>query len=318
MTILFAMTGSISAQTYQRRASLGINQVAGQGRCVVEVVVDGIADVAIRGDSGTLRNLSGQQPQWRRFECTGIMPSNPANFQFRGVDGRGRQQLIQDPRNSGAAVIRIEDSQGGAEAYTFDVTWSGGSGYNEPYYPNTSYPNTSRNSGIIGGQYAYNDAVRACQDGVRQRYNVNSIVFDTVNVGDYRGPRDRVEGVFRTGRGDRHSYSCTVNTNNGRLLAVQIDQNGNAPAVYGDRYGDRRNGAMSDAQGMRACEQSVANRVRNNGNGSSVRFGNTNIRNDRIFGTVQVDRYNRTESFNFACSMDLYNGTVQSVDLNRR
>ena len=56
------------------------------------------------------------------------MPPNPANFHFAGVDGRGRQQLIRDPRDGGVAVVRIEDPKSGSEGYTFDLTWEG-SGY---------------------------------------------------------------------------------------------------------------------------------------------------------------------------------------------
>ena len=77
----------------------------------------------------SIRNLSGQPAQWRRFECNSPLPSNAANFRFAGVDGRGRQQLIRDPRNGGAAVIRIEDPQGGSEGYTFDITWGGDFNY---------------------------------------------------------------------------------------------------------------------------------------------------------------------------------------------
>jgi hypothetical protein len=102
-----------------------------EGRCAVEVVVDGAAEVEIRGGNGVLKNLSGQPPQWRRFECTSLMPPNPGDFRFAGVDGRGRQQLIGDPRNGGAAVVRIEDPDGGAEGYTFDLTWR-----------NNAFPNT--------------------------------------------------------------------------------------------------------------------------------------------------------------------------------
>ena len=54
------------------------------------------------------------------------MPADPAEFRFEGIDGRGRQQLIRDPRNSGgAAVVRIEDRDGGSEGYTFDLIWGG-------------------------------------------------------------------------------------------------------------------------------------------------------------------------------------------------
>jgi uncharacterized protein YfkK (UPF0435 family) len=42
------------------------------------------------------------------------------------VDGRGRQELVRDPRNGGAAVVRIEDPDNGSEGYTFNVSWGNG------------------------------------------------------------------------------------------------------------------------------------------------------------------------------------------------
>ena len=88
--------------------------------------MDGSADVEIRGDRGFLRTQSGQPAQWRRFECSGPMPANPGEFRFSGVDGRGRQELVQDPsRGRGSAIVRIQDSNGGAEGYTFDLVWRG-------------------------------------------------------------------------------------------------------------------------------------------------------------------------------------------------
>jgi hypothetical protein len=55
-----------------------------RGKCTVEVIVDGAADVEIRGDSAVLRNLTGQPPEWRRFQCTGPLPANPVNFRSDG------------------------------------------------------------------------------------------------------------------------------------------------------------------------------------------------------------------------------------------
>jgi hypothetical protein len=95
-----------------------------RGKCTLEVVVDGAAEVEIRGDTATLHNLSGALPRWRRFECSGPLPRNADDFRFAGVDGRGRQQLLRSPREGGAAVVRIEDSGGGSEGYTFDIMWS--------------------------------------------------------------------------------------------------------------------------------------------------------------------------------------------------
>ncbi len=119
-----------------------------RGKCTVEVVVDGTADIEIRGDVATMRNLNGQPPEWRRFQCTGPLPANPVNFRFAGVDGRGGQYLIRDPRQSGSAVIRIDDPDRGREGYTFDIFWqeaSGGyrdDGYQRggPYPDGSPYP----------------------------------------------------------------------------------------------------------------------------------------------------------------------------------
>jgi hypothetical protein len=108
-----------------------------RGKCTIEVVVDGSAQVEVRGNSATLRTIAGQPAQWRRFECNAPMPPNPVNFRFAGVDGRGRQQLVRDPRQGGVAVVQIDDPEGGTEGYTFDLMWdagnSGGPGYSPGY-----------------------------------------------------------------------------------------------------------------------------------------------------------------------------------------
>jgi hypothetical protein len=124
-----AALGLLNAQSFERRATFKFDP--NRGKCTAEVVVDGVAEVEIRGDTAVLRNLGGQPPQWRRFECSGPMPGNPANFRFAGVDGRGRQTLIHAPGNGGGAVVRIEDPASGSEGYTFDIFWNA-SGGNPP------------------------------------------------------------------------------------------------------------------------------------------------------------------------------------------
>lgn len=124
---MMAIGAVAGAQSFPRRATVTGGGSPNNGQCTVEVVVDGSAqvDIGVAGDA-VLRNLSGNPPQWRRFECTAVMPSNPAGFRFEGVDGRGKQELVRDPRNGGPAVIRIEDPAGGSEGYTFRVMWGGG------------------------------------------------------------------------------------------------------------------------------------------------------------------------------------------------
>lgn len=112
--------------TETRRAE--IRGGGGDGKCTIEVEVDDVAEVEIRGDTANLRTRSGQRAVWRRFVCNQVMPMRPDNFQFRGIDGRGRQELVRAPGNGGGAVIQIQDSKGGSEGYTFDVEWRGGSG----------------------------------------------------------------------------------------------------------------------------------------------------------------------------------------------
>lgn len=116
-------------QTVSMRATMRGGGSANGGKCTIEVDVDDVAEVEISGDQGRIRTLSGQPSQWRRFECSGVLPQRPADFRFQGVDGRGRVQLVRDPReNRGVAVVRIEDPKGGREGYTFDLIWQGQSG----------------------------------------------------------------------------------------------------------------------------------------------------------------------------------------------
>src|SRR5579863_7850277 len=128
ITAFIGLLGGVAhAQTIERRASF-TGGGGPQGKCTVEVVVDGAAEVEIRGDRALLRNLFGQPPQWRRFECNSPMPPNPVNFRFQGVDGRGSQKLTSDPRRGGPIVVRIDDPDNGSEGYTFDIFWQGGGG----------------------------------------------------------------------------------------------------------------------------------------------------------------------------------------------
>jgi hypothetical protein len=120
-----ALAGSLSGQSFERRATMR-GGGGDRGKCTIEVVVDGAAEIEIRGDRAVIRNLAGRPAEWRRFECNSIMPPNPADFRFQGIDGRGRQTLVRDPRGGSPAVVRIDDPQNGSEGYTFDIMWAAG------------------------------------------------------------------------------------------------------------------------------------------------------------------------------------------------
>jgi hypothetical protein len=116
-----AAVGTLGAQDMQRRAMIGHGPGGGEG-CSITVLVDGIADVEIRGDNATLRNVSGQAPQFREFECSRPIPPN-ADVRFTAEFGRGRQEMVRQGREGGAVVVHIEDSENGFGEYRFRLTW---------------------------------------------------------------------------------------------------------------------------------------------------------------------------------------------------
>src|SRR5882672_5531433 len=173
LVALAGLAGGLQAQNYSRQASIRGGGNPNEGKCTIEVVVDGAAQVEIRGTSAQLINLKGQPPQWRRFECTSPMPANPEGFRFAGVDGRGRQQLVREPRNGSPAVIEIEDSDNGSEGYTFDIFWGRG-GYTDnrggpgPGYPQP-IPDNRPGYGRGRANFTVEQAISVCQDNIRQQ-----------------------------------------------------------------------------------------------------------------------------------------------------
>src|ERR1035438_10713819 len=81
---VFVVAWPSGAQQFERRANMVGNGGGDRGKCTIEVVVDGIAEVEIRGDRGIIRNIAGQPAQWRRFQCSAPLPRNPAEFRFQG------------------------------------------------------------------------------------------------------------------------------------------------------------------------------------------------------------------------------------------
>ena len=140
-TLLFVLTLSSMAVFGQPWSELRQAQIrggGGDGKCTIEVEVDGVAEVEINQTQGRIRTLSGQPSRWRRFECNQPIPAN-ADIRFRGIDGRGNQALVSDPRRGGSVIVRIDDPQGGAEGYTFDLEWGGRGGYGGGYGPDRNF-----------------------------------------------------------------------------------------------------------------------------------------------------------------------------------
>jgi hypothetical protein len=100
--VAIAPAAAAAAQPIAHRAAIVGAANPNAGQCTVTVVVDGQAEIEIRGANATMHDLGGASPQWRSFECTSAMPPNPADFRFAGLNGRSHQNLVTEPRNGGA------------------------------------------------------------------------------------------------------------------------------------------------------------------------------------------------------------------------
>jgi hypothetical protein len=233
------------AQTERIRANIR----GGENKCTFEVRVDGTAEVEIHGDYGVLRTIQGGAAQWVRLDCGNRFPNNPNDFRFKGVDGRGSQTLVRDPRGSGGvAVIRIDDPKSGSEGYTGDIFWSGGdshwggggnwssggSGWDDGW---------SNNSGID-----YKEAVRICRSQVSRVRSVdpNSVSVRRASQGGSASDYD-LEFSFRDRWNNTESGRCAV-SRSGRLTNFNIS---------GGSYNSR----ISPNQALTVCETEVQRRL---------------------------------------------------------
>lgn len=304
------------AQIQQRARIAGGGNNAG-GKCSVEVVVDGAAEVEIRGDMANLRDLSGREPQFRRFECTGIMPPNPVEFRFRGISGRGRQTLIQDPRSGGRFVVRIEDPEGGADTYAFEIVWSNGGGPGFPAGPGEGrFGERERRMGAFDADRV----MRECQQAVRreatERLNASNVEFREVRVDDdHDWVRGRIDVMHGAGREDHYQVACSLNPDTGQIRSVKMD-----PLQGG--FGNPGAGGQGVSRAADNCRRGVIERLRTDGYGR-VEFGDIRVdnrpgRGDWLVGSVKGLRGDRSDFFDFACGVELRDGDVRSVDVTRR
>jgi hypothetical protein len=341
---VFMVASPAGAQQYQRRATM-VGGGGGRGKCTIEVVVDGAADIEIRGDQGTIKNISGHPAEWRRFECSASLPANPADFRFAGIDGRGRQQLVRDPRNGGVAVVRIEDPVGGSEGYTFDLIWGGGDnpgparGGNNPGIGgamggDNRAPDRDRFPERAGGRFTTEQAVNTCQDAVRrqagERFGGRGIKFLNTRIDDNPGRNDWVVGMIDVLRGqngqERFRFSCSVNFDNGQVRSVQIDPMADRDRDRGpDRGPDHAPRGFTTEQAVSVCQDSVRRQALNRFQGRRVEFLNTRIddnpgRNDWVVGMIDVIRGRDMSEgrYKFSCSVDFDSGQVRSAQIDPR
>lgn len=288
--VLMTLAGGLYAQQITDTRIATRTGGGGDGKCTIEVEVDGLAEVEIFGNRAQIRTLSGSPSTFRRFECNQDMPAMPNDFRFKGIDGRGKQEMMRSAGGRSPAVIRIEDSQGGREGYTFDVMWRGGSGV----WDNT---NNNGNTGSIFGDGRNNDTFGnnpnsgTFGDGRnnggfgnnrnRGRDNDN---YGNNNTGWNRKMnfRGRGQGFFRNDRGSNATLkNCRVEINQNGMVettfqtdgALAVSLRGRVQRVDNDRiYADM---SGNDVTGVMEIITDGRNRVRSvqmGGNGNNGRF----------------------------------------------
>jgi len=281
------------------------------------MIVDGAAEIQIRGDNATVKNLRGQTPELRRFECSAPMPTNPSEFRFNGTEGRGRQDLIREPRDNGAAVIRIEDPEGGANRYAFELTWRNGFGP----MSRGGYPYEGNNGNSAGGGYrrfTRDQAIEACEDSVRteaeQRYRTGNVTFRETRIDDQPGRSDWVLGTLearRPGAPDQiFRFSCSVNFDSGQIRPAQIDP------LYSEGAPPLNSAAVE------SCKRAIGARVSRDGYGS-IDFGDVRTEDrpgntDWVTGDLRATGPYGPERFQFSCNVDGRDGNVRAIDVSTR
>ena len=203
----------MQAQTYRRQAAL-LGRGGDRGRCTVEIVVDGAAEIAIRADDATVTNLKGQAPELRRFECTSPIPGNAIEFRFAPVSGRGRQELVRPAAEGQPAVVHIEDPPSGSGAYVFELSWR----FEGPP------PRMDRH------RFTTDEAIDVCRKEVRrqvaERFHTEEMEFREIRIDDAPGRNEWVVGnleIRRERRGEPMRFSCSVNFETGQVRSAQID-----------------------------------------------------------------------------------------------
>jgi hypothetical protein len=215
--ILMMSAGAVFAQQITDTRTPTRRSEGGDGKCTIEVEVDDTAEVEIYGNRAQIRTLSGSPATFRRFECNQDIPTSPNDFRFKGIDGRGRQELVRSPGGRNPAAIRIEDSKGGREGYTFDIFWRGGTGINSN---NTGSVFGGNNDGFGNNRGGFGNNNRGRGSANRGGFGNNNANSNWNRELNFRG---RGDGNFRDDRG-----------NNTRLqnCRVTIDRRGNVEVSF--------------------------------------------------------------------------------------
>jgi hypothetical protein len=321
----------VAAQPNQLRASVIGGGNIGEGKCLIEAVVSGAADLEIRGDNAVLRGAYEDRAEWRRFECTARMPDYPTDLRLRSVAGRGSVQLLPS-RNDGSILVHIDGPSDGAERHALELTWAVNRSYGNggPGNSNSGIGSNSNQRRDVANQaerlataFSPEEAIRLCQDGVREqvrpRLGMGDLEFRSARIENTQ-PQDSVTGEFVFLDPNRsevvYRFYCSVDFAGRRIHAVQFDQAG------GDAYASPRRIPSPLDAAVLACRDAVQSRLDRSGY-DDVSFvaidpDRRSGRGDWVAGSAQAVRGNRSARLDFSCRMNLSTGNVRTVTVTRR
>lgn len=102
------------------------NQGRGAGSLAWRGRVDDVVELEIRGNRVYDRVISGQPVSSVRTNFNASLPRREVNVSAQLRRGRGKLEVIEQPsyQNNYTAIIRIRDTQGGADDYEIEVYWN--------------------------------------------------------------------------------------------------------------------------------------------------------------------------------------------------
>ena len=87
--------------------------------------VDGTDFITVRGDQVSVQHQSGAEISDMNFRFDRRLPNATTSVFVKKIRGRGKVNVIQQPDRSNGftAIIQVEDKNGGADNYEFEVSW---------------------------------------------------------------------------------------------------------------------------------------------------------------------------------------------------
>lgn len=213
----------------------------GKGQCDIRLQVDKEVEVALRGDSVFIRNISGQGARDDGSECNAPLPRGPiAGFNFEVKDSRDEIRLVSPPNRSNdfASVVYIRDGSGGYGRYHFRVSWDMIATQAERPFPGDRPDYGQR----PGAGFAWNNTLNFHGQGRGSAvYNDNDLRrLSDVSVDIDRGGRIHV--VFRSDRGRALVFDgAVVGREGGRFKADVSSEDGRLRGSMFLAVDDRQN-----------------------------------------------------------------------------